>query len=62
MTVAPADHAPGHAVSVACDGGGGALGHPKVYLELDAEGKVCCPYCSRLYRADETGHVSEVKA
>lgn len=62
MTVASSDHAPGHAVSVACDGGGGALGHPKVFLELDAEGKVCCPYCSRLYRADETGHVAEVKA
>ena len=26
---------------VACDGGGGALGHPKVYLNLGAEGHVC---------------------
>lgn len=34
---------------VACDGGGGALGHPKVYLNLGAEGRVECPYCSRLY-------------
>jgi len=62
MTVADTDHAPGHAVSVVCDGDGGALGHPRVFLELDAEGKVCCPYCSRLYRADVTGQVSEVKA
>lgn len=31
---------------VGCDGGGGALGHPKVYLELH-EGEVVCPYCSR---------------
>jgi uncharacterized Zn-finger protein len=34
---------------VACDGGGGPLGHPKVYLNLGAENRVECPYCSRLY-------------
>jgi uncharacterized Zn-finger protein len=34
---------------VACDGSGGALGHPKVYLNLGPEGRVECPYCSRLY-------------
>jgi uncharacterized Zn-finger protein len=34
---------------VACDGGGGALGHPKVYLNLGEEGRVAGPYCSRLY-------------
>jgi uncharacterized Zn-finger protein len=34
---------------VACDGGGGALGHPKVYLNLGEEGRIECPYCSRLY-------------
>jgi uncharacterized Zn-finger protein len=34
---------------VACDGGGGALGHPKIYLNLGEEGRVECPYCSRLY-------------
>ena len=34
---------------VACDGGGGPLGHPKVYLNLGAEGRVECPYCSRVY-------------
>jgi uncharacterized Zn-finger protein len=38
---------------VACDGGGGALGHPKVYLNLGKEGKVECPYCSRTYRLRE---------
>jgi uncharacterized Zn-finger protein len=38
---------------VACDGGGGALGHPKVYLNLSAEGHVECPYCSRLYKLRE---------
>jgi uncharacterized Zn-finger protein len=33
----------------ACNGGGGPLGHPKVYLNLAADGKVECPYCSRLF-------------
>lgn len=36
---------------VACDGGGGPLGHPRVYLHLDARtGQIQCPYCSRLYQ------------
>jgi uncharacterized Zn-finger protein len=34
---------------VACNGGGGPLGHPRVYLNLSPAGKVECPYCSRLY-------------
>ena len=35
---------------VACDGGGGALGHPKVYLEIKADvGEIVCPYCSRRF-------------
>ena len=36
---------------VACDGGGGPLGHPKVYLHVDHEDgdQVTCPYCSRTY-------------
>jgi uncharacterized Zn-finger protein len=34
---------------VACDGGGGPLGHPKVYLNLGSEGRVECPYCSRTF-------------
>lgn len=34
---------------VACDGGGGALGHPRVYLTLSKEGEIECPYCSRKY-------------
>jgi len=33
----------------ACDGGGGPLGHPKVYLSLAPAGRVECPYCSRLF-------------
>jgi len=33
---------------VACDGGGGALGHPRVFLKL-VKGSIVCPYCSRLF-------------
>ena len=35
--------------TVACDGGDGALGHPRVFLNLGADGKIECPYCSRLF-------------
>mmetsp|Transcript_12864 Transcript_12864/g.51340 ORF Transcript_12864/g.51340 Transcript_12864/m.51340 type:complete len:125 (+) Transcript_12864:64-438(+) len=32
--------------SVSCDGGGGALGHPLVYISLEHEGEVkSCDYC-----------------
>lgn len=34
---------------VSCDGGGGALGHPKVYLTVGADGGVDCPYCDRRF-------------
>lgn len=35
--------------SVACDGGGGALGHPKVWVALDASGHGTCLYCGRRF-------------
>jgi uncharacterized Zn-finger protein len=50
---------------VACNGGGGPLGHPKVYLNLAADGKIECPYCSRLFvhekvrAGDHSGRVVE---
>jgi uncharacterized Zn-finger protein len=34
---------------IACDGGGGALGHPKVYLQIGDEGFVECGYCDRRF-------------
>jgi uncharacterized Zn-finger protein len=34
---------------VGCNGGGGALGHPLVYLELGGEGKAVCGYCGRVF-------------
>jgi len=36
---------------VACNGGGGALGHPQVWLTLGGDGQVVCPYCSRHFAA-----------
>ena len=32
---------------VVCNGGGGALGHPQIFLTLGNDGRVTCPYCSR---------------
>ena len=40
--------------SVSCDGGGGALGHPKVYLAIGEGGEIVCPYCSRTYKLAES--------
>jgi uncharacterized Zn-finger protein len=34
---------------VACDGDDGALGHPRVYMQMGASGEVTCPYCDRLF-------------
>ena len=34
---------------VSCDGGGSALGHPLIYLNLGEEGVVDCPYCGRRF-------------
>ncbi|NWH09099.1 MAG: zinc-finger domain-containing protein [Alphaproteobacteria bacterium] len=42
-----------------CDGGEGALGHPRVYLEMGEANFVECPYCDRRFvlkdGADEAG-------
>ena len=38
---------------VYCDGGGGALGHPGVYLNIEGAGGVACPYCSRRFQLAE---------
>ncbi len=34
---------------VACDGDQGALGHPRIYLNMGEEGKIDCPYCDRRF-------------
>ena len=43
---------------VACDGGGGALGHPRVYLNMGNKSEIECPYCGRHYvlKAGAHGH------
>ncbi len=33
--------------TVKCDGGEGAGGHPRVFLQIGASGEAVCPYCSR---------------
>jgi uncharacterized Zn-finger protein len=40
-----------------CDGGGGALGHPRVFLAIDDSNEVECPYCSRrfIFSPEQTG-------
>ena len=43
---------------VGCDGGGGALGHPLVYLTMGPDGKVDCPYCGRRFVQSESGKAS----
>jgi uncharacterized Zn-finger protein len=35
--------------TVACDGGKGALGHPRVYLNMEGKGQIDCPYCGRRF-------------
>jgi uncharacterized Zn-finger protein len=34
---------------VACDGGGGALGHPKTWLDMGQDTQVRCKYCGQLF-------------
>ncbi len=36
-------------IELSCDGGEGALGHPRVFLHMDENGQVECPYCGRLF-------------
>lgn len=48
-TIEPPETIEVDSVNISCDGGGGALGHPKVYLSLEKDGRVECPYCDRLF-------------
>ncbi len=38
--------------TVACDGGTGPLGHPRVWLHID-DVQTFCPYCSRIFVLSE---------
>ena len=35
--------------NVGCDGGGGALGHPLIYIPLNPDGSGECGYCDRKF-------------
>lgn len=37
------------ATRVSCNGGGGALGHPLVWLSIGPDGWVECPYCDKRF-------------
>jgi len=37
---------------IACDGGGGALGHPKVWMDMGQSTQVTCKYCDRVFILD----------
>jgi len=39
-----------------CDGGGGALGHPKIYINLDKPGNHACGYCGLRFYKDGQPH------
>ena len=53
MSAKPAHDAPAtHKVTTrrfSCDGGEGALGHPRVWLEIDERGYAECGYCDRRF-------------
>ena len=41
---------------VRCDGGGGVLGHPRVYMEMGESSFVECPYCDRRFVLSDHVH------
>ena len=43
---------------VACNGGGGPLGHPRVYLNMGAKTQIDCPYCGRRFVLKEGAHAA----
>jgi uncharacterized Zn-finger protein len=49
MPIEPPEVIEVHEHRVACDGGGGALGHPRVYMEMGEAHFVECGYCDRRF-------------
>lgn len=47
---------------VACDGGGGALGHPIEYMTLGKVGVVVCKYCGRRYVHVDHAEAAAIRA
>lgn len=47
---------PAETMQVACNGIGGALGHPRVYYTFDHQDEVTCGYCDRVFtKHDQPG-------
>jgi uncharacterized Zn-finger protein len=44
---------------VACDGGDGALGHPRIFLTLSKKNEIDCPYCGRHFVLKQGAHPAE---
>lgn len=40
---------------VACDGGNGPLGHPRVFLNMGAADHIECPYCGARFELSAAG-------
>ena len=49
MSIPPPETITVDSTRVACDGDEGALGHPRVWLEMGVEGRVDCGYCDRRF-------------
>ncbi len=43
---------------VDCDGGG-ALGHPRVWLNMAGQGEIDCPYCDRRFVLRQGARVAQ---
>lgn len=52
--IPPAEEIVVAAKRVACDGGGGALGHPLVYMDMGEDDFVECGYCDRRFVLGKT--------
>lgn len=47
---------------VACDGGGGPLGHPKIFINVDKPQINMCTYCGLPYVSDTIIHITKTDA
>lgn len=43
---------------VACEGESGALGHPRIYLNMGDKREIDCPYCGRRFVLKEGATVA----
>ena len=48
--MAPVEIVEVETATVTCQGEGGALGHPRIYLNMGDEREIDCPYCGRRFR------------